>query len=114
MPQVAFVITGSNSNQFVDFKTDSFKTLNITNSDSETITVNVVFGKDDNSGQTSITNGIYILQGVSIPQGVSMQLSNMTCRGINDKLGSGINADDFTLLISCGAANKVASIFLDY
>lgn len=114
MPQVAYKITGSNSNQFVDFKTDSFKTLTIANSDSETITVSVVFGKDDNAGQTSITNGIFILQSVSIPQGASLQLSNMTCRGINDKLGSGINADDFTLLIGCGATNKVASIFLDY
>ena len=47
----------SNTNQFVDLKCKSFRKLLVANSHSEDITINLVVGKDDNAGQTSVTNG---------------------------------------------------------
>ena len=67
----------SNTNQFVDLKCKKFNNLYVTNSDSEAITINVVFGKDDNAGETSITNGGFVIEGVTIPVGVTMSIPGM-------------------------------------
>ena len=113
MAQSAFKITGTAN--FKDFKTTKFKELVIANSDSTDVTVSVVFGKDDNDGQSSITGGIYILQSVVIPVGASlclgpMDFTNLDQRVMSDSLGE----TDYTLLIGTGNADHVISVFIDY
>ena len=113
----------SNTNQYVDLKCKKFKNLYITNSDSETITINLVIGKDDNAGETSVTNGGYILQGVSIPQGVTMNISGVDFSGLlgsaavtggQPAITGALQEDDYTLLIAAGNTNKVFTIFIEY
>ena len=106
----------SNTNQYVDLKCKKFKNLYITNSDSETITINLVIGKDDNAGETSITNGGYVLQGVSIPQGVTMHVPGMNFSQLvnSTDISGALSEDDYTLLIAAGATNKVFTMFLEY
>jgi hypothetical protein len=113
----------SNTNQYVDLKCKKFKNLYITNSDSETITINLVIGKDDNAGETSITNGGYILQGISIPQGVTMNVSGVDFSGLlgsaavtggQPAITGALQEDDYTLLIAAGDTNKVFTIFIEY
>ena len=113
----------SSTNQYVDLKCRKFKNLYITNSDSETIAINLVIGKDDNAGETSITNGGYILEGVSIPQGVTMHVPGIDASslhpaaGVTGGLGAisgALSEDDYTLLIAATATNKVFTIFLEY
>jgi len=121
----------SNTNQFVDLKCLSFKNLYVTNSDSETIAINLVVGKDDNAGQTSVTNGAYVLQGVSIPQGVTMCIPAMNFRSLRKAAGiaastnptvigsspaitGALAEDDYTVLISANATNKVFTVYVEY
>jgi len=121
--QSLLLYISSNTNQFVDLKCQKFKNLYVTNSDSETITINLVIGKDDNAGETSLTNGGYILQGVSIPQGVTMNFSGVDFSGLlgsaavvggQPAISGALKEDDYTLLISAGATNKVFTVFIEY
>ena len=106
----------SNTNQFVDLKCKAFKKLIVTNSDSEAITINLVVGKDDNAGETSITNGAFILEGVTIPVGVSMSLEDMNFSQLvtRSTIAGALSETDYTVLIAAGATNKVFTIYLEY
>lgn len=106
----------SNTNQFVDLKCISFKKLLVTNSDSEAITINLVVGKDDNAGQTSVTNGAYILQGIKIPQGVTLSMEGIDFSDLvtSTVVSNALREDDYTLLISAGDTNKVYTLFIEY
>jgi len=113
----------TNTNQFVNLNCKKFTNLYISNSDSEDITINVAIGKDDNAGQTSITNGAYFLEGVTIPMGVTMHVPGINfsqLRGADAVSGGqaaltgALREDDYTLLISAGATNKIYTIFLEY
>jgi len=106
----------SNTNQFVDLKCISFKKLLVTNSDSEAITINLVVGKDDNAGQTSVTNGGFILQGIKIPQGVTLSMEGIDFSDLvtSTAVSNALREDDYTLLISAGDANKVYTLFIEY
>ena len=115
MASAAIRISGSNTNQWVSLKTKYFKTLHITNIDTEEVQVNVAVAKDDNVGGTSnITTGFYLLYKAPIPVGVSLQLHDFNFMNITDKLSSGLNDDDQTDLINCTAANKDIDVFIDY
>ena len=113
----------SNTNQFVDLKCKKFNNLYVTNSDSEAITINVVFGKDDNAGETSITNGGFVIEGVTIPVGVTMSIPGMDFSNLlgsaavvggQPAISGALKEDDYTLLISAGATNKVFTVFIEY
>ena len=96
----------SNTNQFVDLKCKSFRKLLVANSDSE----------DDNAGQTSVTNGAYVYQGVKIPQGVTLHIDGFDFGGLatTSEVTNALREDDYTLLISAGDTNKVYTLFIEY
>ena len=106
----------SNTNQFVDLKCKSFRKLLVANSDSEDITINLVVGKDDNAGQTSVTNGAYVYQGVKIPQGVTLHIDGFDFGGLatTSEVTNDLIEDDYTLLISAGDTKKVYTLFIEY
>ena len=45
---------------------------------------------------------------------MSLQLHDFNFMNITDKLSSGLNDDDQTVLINCTAANKDIDVFIDY
>tara|TARA_R100000995_G_C3461738_1_gene113532 strand:- start:531 stop:878 length:348 start_codon:yes stop_codon:yes gene_type:complete len=106
----------SNTNQFVDLKCLSFKKLLISNSDSEAININLAIGKDDNAGQTSITNGGYVYQGIKIPQGVTLCIDGLDFSDLvsSSVVSNALREDDYTLLISANATDKVYTLFIEY
>jgi hypothetical protein len=113
----------TNTNQFVNLNCKKFTNLYISNSDSEDITIHLVVGKDDNAGQTSITNGAYILRGVTIPMGVTMHFPGINFSQLRgaDAISGGqaaltgaLREDDYTLLVAAGDTNKLYTIFLEY
>ena len=106
----------SNTNQFVDIKCKSFRKLLVANSDSEDITINLVVGKDDNAGQTSVTNGAYVYQGIKIPQGVTLCIDGLDFSDLvsSSVVSNALREDDYTLLISANATDKVYTLFIEY
>ena len=113
MASLAFQITGTAN--YKDFKLKKFRLLNISNRDTTAITIDVVFGKDDNDGESSITNGIFILDGVTIPIGATLSLGPMDFSAITkDDLTDGLSEEDYTLLIGTANSAHVADVYIEY
>jgi hypothetical protein len=115
MQSLALLIN-SNTNQFVDLKCKSFRKLLVCNGDTEDITIHLVVGKDDNAGQTSITNGAFIYRHVKIPQGVTLHIDGFDFGGLatTSEVANALREDDYTLLIAAGDTNKIYSLFIEY
>ena len=106
----------SNTNQFVDLKCKSFRKLLVCNGDTEDVSIHLAIGKDDNAGQTSITNGAFIYRGVKIPQGVTLCIDGFDFGGLatTSEVTNALREDDYTLLIAASDTNKLYSLFIEY
>ena len=115
----------TNTNQFVDLNCKRFKSIKITNGDSEEISINLLIGDADSVGDTSIvsTKGAYILKGVAIPIGVTLHVDGFdftnligadAVEGGQKAVSGALKEDDYTLMISATATNKIYSFFIEY
>ena len=115
----------TNTNQLVDLNCKRFKSIRITNSDSEEIFINLAIAKDDKARSTSFTNtdGGYILKGTSIPTGVTIHIDGFdftnligadAIEGGQKAVSGALKEDDYTLLIQATATDKLYTIFIEY
>jgi hypothetical protein len=115
----------TNTNQFVDLNCKRFKSIKITNIDTEEISINLAIAKDDKVGSTSFANteGGYILKGTSIPTGVTIHIDGFdftnligadAVEGGQKAVTGALKEDDYTLMISATDTNKLYSFFIEY
>ena len=100
---------------FIDFKTKRFRKLHVFNTDTTAISIDIAIAKDDYAGTGSITDGIHLVRGLSIPVGVGFYMEDYNFGGINDlDFTSGAADEDYTLLIRCTDAAYLASVYIEY
>jgi len=113
----------ANTNYFVDLNCKRFKTLRVTNVDSETVSISLAIGKDDNAGGSSLTNGAYVHKSLSIPQGVTLYIEGFdftnliaadAVEGGQKAVAGALKEDDYTLLIQADATDKLYSFLIEY
>ncbi len=115
----------TDTNQFVDLNCKRFKSIKITNGDNEEVSINLAIAKDDKVGSTSFTSteGAYILKAVAIPVGVTLHVDGFDFTNLigadavvggQKAVAGALKEDDYTLMISATATNKIYSFFIEY